>query len=193
MHSLWRMVLEEIKFQLHLRITPTPGSSSDQLSVSCTNVTDELLCNHQVFFSYPRKRQQSYPAHNRLPVAAKPQAGDVRNFGGWFKKNKITFYVDISWCRRIQAGCSLRQVWCRTHFSLDIIGHSQERTWERKGRNICRHWLWKQKRWAEPAAVCAQHTFHERQTVDKLHSNLRQCKISDNTLKIKCFGSSVWN
>lgn len=44
-----------------------------------------------------------------------------RNFWGWFKKNEIALCVYIGWCRRIQAGRSLSQVWCRTHFSLELI------------------------------------------------------------------------
>lgn len=158
LHSLWRMVLEEIKFQLHLHITPTPASSSDQLAVSCTNITDELLWNHQDFSLIQERGTSPTPAHNRLPVAAKPQAGDMRNFWGWFQKNKIAFYVYIGWCRRIQAGCSLSQAWCRTHFSLELINLSTAKRGpetgkmgmrDRKGRNICRHWPWKEKKWAE--------------------------------------------
>lgn len=82
LHSLWGTVLEEIKFQLHLHITPTPANSSDQLAVSCTDVSDELLCNHWVFsLTLVQERGNNpTPAHNRLPVVAKPQAGERRNF-----------------------------------------------------------------------------------------------------------------
>lgn len=69
LHSLCRMVLREIKFQMHLCTSPTPANSFNQLVMSqpttasavLTSIT-ELLCNHHFFFvySHPRKRQQLY-------------------------------------------------------------------------------------------------------------------------------------